>query len=41
MIRLSFTTSEILGIKHTPDYRWDSAGGKNISSMLPDGLVQE
>src|ERR1700723_658165 len=28
MIRLSFTASEILGIKHTPDYRWDSAGGK-------------
>src|ERR1700723_2233194 len=41
MVRLSFTASEILGIKHTPDYRWDSAGGKNISSMLPDGLVQE
>src|ERR1700733_6315743 len=37
MIRLSFTTSEILGI-NTPDYRWDSAGGKNISSMLPDAL---
>src|ERR1700679_2570029 len=28
MIRPSFTTSEILGINHTPDYRCDSAGGK-------------